>query len=487
MLNDLLNCKFDFFRFLNAAERQKIYVAILFFLYEERLAHQIEIFHDDLLLKVAPEIERLTGQAYHEECFRQDIEQLVEWGNIVRKLEGRRVRSLSDNSLRRNILKISEETFQLVRYLLQQSRSGTRIAANRGFFLLQDLNAMLEELESHLESFFDGKRDNGLLQRSNHLIGEMDSKIDDAVAELTRLADHLHSFLEIGSVFQAETYEQIISQLQSYNQEWLAKLNSFAGRFFSRLLALEKHLCFDEFVNAVGLCSQNDGLIEHDPALKISLIVAFFDPASGRLDFYCRRVNDELHYAIRRISNYIRLRDDRTFRIQQLRQRLFEMTSASPETCSAWINNLFSPAIVPSLAAAGTPDEKSQAPQPRRSASKAAIARSAQAISPKKLSIEASRELEKHKIATLNEFFFSRVLAGKNENQASNAVFENIDDVKKYMQGLKLALIKSRKAAENLKFEFLKPQTDSQPAQFKLSDCDFDCPDHLIRKKNDGL
>ena len=216
MLNDLLNCKFDFFRFLNSTERQKIYLAILFFLYEERLAHQIEIFHDDLYLKVTPDIESLTGQSYHEEFFRQDIEKLVEWGNIVRKLEGRRVRSLSDNSLRRNILKISEETFQLVRYLLQQARPGNRITANRGFFLLQDLNSMLDEFESHLESFFDGKYDNSLLQRSNHLIIEMDSKIDNAVAELTRLADHLHSFLEIGSAFQSETYEQIIAQLQSY-------------------------------------------------------------------------------------------------------------------------------------------------------------------------------------------------------------------------------------------------------------------------------
>jgi len=483
MLNDLLNCKFDFFRFLNSTERQKIYLAILFFLYEERLAHQIEIFHDDLYLKVTPDIESLTGQSYHEEFFRQDIEKLVEWGNIVRKLEGRRVRSLSDNSLRRNILKISEETFQLVRYLLQQARPGNRITANRGFFLLQDLNSMLDEFESHLESFFDGKYDNSLLQRSNHLIIEMDSKIDNAVAELTRLADHLHSFLEIGSAFQSETYEQIIAQLQSYNQEWLAKLNSFAGRFFSRLLALEKHLCFDEFISAVSSCAKRDGLIDHDLATKIGLIVAFFNPASGRLDFYCRRVNDELHFAIRRISNYIRLRDDRTIRIQQLRQRLGEMNTAPAETCSDWLNNLFSPTIVPLLAAEGTPDAKSQAPQPRRSAGKTANVRSAQALSPKKLSIEASRDLEKHKIEMLNDFFFSRVLNGKDENQVGNASFTDIDDLKNYLQGLKLAKIKSRKASANLRVDFLNPQTRENTAHFNLPDCEFNCPDHLIRKK----
>lgn len=484
MLDKLINWQYDHFRFLNAAERQKVYIAILFYLYDERLAHQTEIFHDDLYLKVAPEIERLTEQSYHEELFRQDVEKLVEWGNIIRKLEGRRVRSLTDNSLRRNLLKISEETFQLLRYLLQQSRSGRKITAARGFLLLQDISSILDELEKLLEDFFDGRRENTLLQRVMHLVAEMDSKIDDAVAELTGLADHLHSFLESGSVFESESYEQMMTQLQTYNQEWLSRLGSYGGRIFSRLRAFEKHLCFEEFIQAVIHEAGEEAEFD-SPFDKFSLIVAFFDPGSGRLDFYCRRVYDELHFAIKRISNYIRLRDDRTLRIQEIRQRMLEMKSASENECAEWIAGLYSSLVVAGLAADGTPEEKSQAPQPRRSTSKGGSTRSAQAISAKKLSIEASRELERQKIEKLNEFFLQRVLDGKQQNPVSAATFNSIDDARKYMQGLRLALIKGRKAAQNFRVEFDRPPDVQARAEFDLGDFEFNCPDHLVRRKTE--
>ena len=83
----------------------------------------------------------------------------------------------------------------------------------------------------------------------------------------------------------------------------------------------------------------------------------------------------------------------------------------------------------------------------------------------------------------LNEFFFSRVLNGKDENQVSKATFNDLDDLKNYLQGLKLAKIKSRKASANLKVDFVNPQTRENMAQFNLPDCEFNCPDHLIRKK----
>ncbi len=484
MLNKLINWQYEHFRFLNAPERQKIYITILFYLYDERLAHQTEIFHDDLYLKVTSEIERLTENDYHEELFRQDIEKLVEWGNIIRKLEGRRVRSLTDNSLRRNLLKISEETFQLLRYLLQQSRPGRKIIAARGFLLLQDISTMLDELEQMIETFFDGNRETSMLQRAGHLISEMDSKIDDAVAELTGLADHLHSFLETGSIFEAESYEQMMKQLQTYNQEWLSRLGSYGGRIFSRLRAFEKHLCFAEFAETLKL--QNDNFSElEDPTARLSLIVSFFDPGSGRLDFYCRRVYDELHFAIKRISNYIRLRDDRTLRIQEIRQRTTEMTTASASECTDWINKLYSSVLVPVLAADGTPDERCQAPQPRRSSSKGRGTQSAQAISPKKLSIADSRELERQKIQNLNEFFIERVLQGKSENQVNNANFSSIEDAKKYMQGLKLSLVKNRKASQSFKVEFDRPADERDRAEFALDEFEFNCPDHLVRRKTE--
>ncbi|PKL39282.1 MAG: hypothetical protein CVV41_21765 [Candidatus Riflebacteria bacterium HGW-Riflebacteria-1] len=479
----LLDISYDHFRFLAATGRQKVYLVILSSLYDERLAHQIEIFHDDLYLKVTPKIESLCGESYHEALFRQDIDQLVEWGNIDRKLEGRRVRSLSDNSLRRNILKITETTFQLMRFLLQQSRPDPGKTAARGFLLLEDLNAMLDELEKLVASFHAGQRSEIALQRSQHVIESMDAKIDDAVAELTGLADQLHSFLDDKSGFESERYETIMSQLTNYNQAYLSRLNTMVDRIFSRLCALERHQAFADFIAALNLGDDLTAGAATPAGNCFQLMLAFFDPGSGRLDFYCRRVHAELYDALRRIRNYLRIRRDKTLRVEEIRNRIAEMLSAPEEDCFDWVDRLYSSVVVPMLLADGTPAEKSVAPLPRRSSSRIGATAAAQAISAKVATPEESRELETRRVARINEFFLNKVLRGLNESPVHDAEFENIDDLKTYMQGLKLSLGKIRKLTQALQVSFERPPAGADAAAFDLADCKFDCPDHLIRRK----
>lgn len=484
MNSNLFNLQFNIYRFLSA-DKRNVYLTILNALYEERLAHQIEIFHDHLYLKVTAAVEQLTAEDYHEALFRQDIETLVDWGNIVRKLEGRRVRSLSDNSLRRNILKISEETFQLIRHLLQQSRPAQQKSLALGFLLLQDLDSMLDEFENLLEEFYDGKRNETVIERSLHVIESMDAKIDAAVAELTRLADQLHSFLDAGSVFDSERYADMISQLEDYNKAWLSRLNTVVDNVFSRLKNLEKHLCFDEFFAALVAFNKAEDNTDNLSRQKFALLVAFFDPGSGRLDFYCKRVHDELYEALRRIRNYVRIRSDKTLRIQDIRSRITEMATADADQCIAWVDQLFAPVIVPMLAAAGTPAEKCQAPLPRRSASAMAGVKSTRAIGAKKLSVEASRELERQKIQKLNEFFSSKVLQGKPQNLVENALFTAIDDAKTYIQGLKMAISKGGRQAKLLQVAFERPGRECEPATFDLEDCFFASSNYTVRSTRD--
>lgn len=479
----LHDIRYDHFRFLTATGRQKVYLVILASLYDERLAHQIEIFHNDLYLKVTPEIERLCGESYHETLFRQDIDQLVEWGNIDRKLEGRRVRSLTDNSLRRNILKISAATFQLMRFLLQQSQPDQAQTVTRGFLLLEDLNAMLDELEKLFADFHAGQRGEIALQRSQHVVASMDAKIDDAVAELTGLADQLHSFLEDNSGFESERFEAIRSQLESYNRAYLSRLKPMVDRIFSRLCALERQQSFADFILAIGETAERQGVSVTPTEQRFQLMRAFFDPGSGRLDFYCGRVQTELGNTLRRIHNYLRIRDDKTLRIEAIRNRTAEMLTAPEQDCFGWIDSLYSPVVVPMLLSDGTPPEKAVAPMPRRSSGRIGSTKGTQAISAKKTTPEESRELELQRVAHINDFFLEKMLRGQNENPVHNADFTNIDDLKIYMQGLKLALGKNRKLMQALQVSFERPQSTAPAAKFDLADCTFSCPDHLIRRK----
>jgi ElaB/YqjD/DUF883 family membrane-anchored ribosome-binding protein len=482
-LNELKQ-NFDHFRFLTA-ERQPVYLAILYALFQERLAHQIEIFHDSLYDQVATAIEDLSGNDYPEMLFRQDIDQLVNWGNITRKLESRRVRSLTDNSLRRNILKITEETFQLLRFLIEQSRPKAARTAARGFLLLQDLSSMLEEFEAIIEKYYGDDQGEILLQRALHIIEGMDAKIDDAVAELTGLADQLHSFLDSRQFFDHENFDKLMAQLESYNKSYLSRLTKVANQVFSRLRDLVRHPCFDELFTEVMKLANQDNPAGSSPEDRFRILLSFFDPESGKLHFYCRRVQTELYDALHRIHNYMRIRQDKTLRIANIRSRLAEMSSATIIEASTWLERLFSPGVVPMLNGDGTPIEKILAPLPRRNATKMRQKLSAQEIAEKSTSLEKSRELERQRIQRLNEFFAEKVLRGKSSGQTDKASLNTVDDLKNYLKGVKLSYSSKRLRKAYFEFAFERPEKEDKAASFSNDSFEFSCPNHLIRSKSD--
>jgi len=252
---------------------------------------------------------------------------------------------------------------------------------------------------------------------------------------------------------------------------------------FSRLCALERHQAFAGFIEALDLDDELTAGAVTPAGHRFQLMLAFFDPGRGRLDFYCRRVHTELYDALRRIRNYLRIRRDKTLRIEEISNRIGEMLVAPEQDCFDWVDRLYSSVVAPTLLADGTPAEKAVAPLPRRSSSRIGATAAAQAISGKETTPEESRELELQRVSRINEFFLNKVLRGLNQNPVHNAGFENIDDLKTYMQGLKLSLGKNRKLMQALQFSFERPQPADDPAAFDLPVCTFSCPDHLIRRK----
>lgn len=478
-MKNLIETNFDCFRFL-VADRKNAYICIMLALFHERQAYQIEIFHDELYTRICADIEKILDCEYPEVQFRSDIDSLVEWGNIIRKLEGRRIRSLGDNSLRRNILKVSEESFQLIRYLITQTKPRQRKTAARGFMLLEDLSNSLGELEKLQDLFLSGNCSEQNLQRSFHLINTIDEKIDEAVAELTGLADGLHSFLDINEDFQADSFNALVSQLDSYNKSYLSRLTDMANQLFSRLKIFQRHSLHEQFLETIEDLAE---VSDSDYAEKIGILIDFFDPASGKLNFYCRRINTELGDAIRRIRNYMRIRKDRSLRVQEIRMRTKEMFNADDVTACAWIEQLYSPFCFPTLLADGTPDNKSLAPSPRKSSSKVSTWRNSSPLKEKKMSLQKSRELEQLRIKKLNLFFKEKVLQNKNENHLQNASLQSIDDLQKFMTGLKLVLIKSPKKLNGFDISIEKPLKENLRACFSDEDFEFECPDHIVRNK----
>ncbi|MEW6710278.1 MAG: DUF2397 family protein [Candidatus Riflebacteria bacterium] len=486
MTEAFLNLDLNCFRFLTAGERQKAYMLILSCLFHERLEHQSQIFHDILFGKVKEQVEKMTG-FYADAQFRSDIDQLVEWGNVTRKVEGRRVRSLSDNSLRRNLLTISEQTFQLMRFLFQQLKPRQTKTVARGFMLLQDLRAMLEQFENVLEEFYSGDRSQEKLQRAWHLIDTMDAKVEDTVSELTGLADQLHSFLEANDEFHAEDYDRLMFQLEAYNQGYLSQLIQEVDRLFLRLSDIERHPCLEEFLTDIdGFLEQNSSAGKGDMGRKFNSLVVFFNPESGKLDFYNQRVQRELGESIRRIRNYLKIKRDRSLRIQEIRARRCEMFQAEDELAARWVQKLYSSVTVPVLDTDATPEDRQPAPLPRKKSDRNRQTRAARPIERvKQLTVEQNRELEKRKIELINRFFAEKILKGRPDSSLSEAELLSTADFKTLLHGIKLAKFKKGRISDLLKFSVENPFKD-ETASFANDESEFSCPDHKIRNINNG-
>jgi len=475
------NLNTDYFRFLTG-ERQRAYVVILGCLFRERLDYQTQIFHDELYCKVAQTIEREMAVSYPKAQFRADIEALIDWGNINRQIEGRRIRSLSDNSLSRNLLNITEETFQLFRFLQQQAKPQKAKTVARGFMLLIDFSELLKEFEAILELQFFGDRPPEKLQRALHLVELMDSKIEETVAELTGLAQQLHAFLETRNDFEPEDYQKLLSRLESYNRAYLSQLTREVNGLFLRLRNIETHACIDDFVGALNRAEadeQADGATRR----RLDSLSVFFNPDSGKLDFYNDRVNSELCDAIRRINNYLKIKGDRTLRIQEIRNRIREMTRTSAENACNWLNSLYSPVNQSLLADEGTPNNRQPAPLPRRTTRNPGRVRAARPVERKKsMTVEQTRCLERRNIQLINEFFLEKILCGRPQINMCEAKLTSAGDVRQFLTGLKLVRLKSGRELHLIEFEIENPPKGTPPARFTLEDCEFSCPNHLIRR-----
>ena len=130
-----------------AAERRAIYATILNFLYLRRHAHEIEKYHNDIYDAVQPSLEEATASEYTLALFRADMDQLVAWGNLERRLEPYRLQRISDRRLQKFLYRLSEPTRSLFDSLvtLRPPREFERVLLDQDH--LFDIEELLERAE----------------------------------------------------------------------------------------------------------------------------------------------------------------------------------------------------------------------------------------------------------------------------------------------------------------------------------------------------
>ena len=130
-----------------SAERRNTYAIILNHLFLRRRAHEIEKYHNEIYDAVQPTIEELTETDYSMSAFRADMEQLVSWRNLERRLEPYRLQRISDRRLQKFLYKLSDGTRGLLESLssLQPPHELDRIRLDQDN--LFEIDELLERAE----------------------------------------------------------------------------------------------------------------------------------------------------------------------------------------------------------------------------------------------------------------------------------------------------------------------------------------------------
>ena len=162
------------------------------------------------------------------------------------------------------------------------------------------------------------------------------------------------------------------------------------------------------------------------------------------------------------------------------------MLTVSDDKAADWVQCLYSSASVPTLSSDATPEDRQSAPLPRRKSDRNNQARAAKPLeASKKLTVEQNRELEKRKIELVNRFFADKVLKGKARAHLHEAELLTTSDFKALLHGIKLARFKKGRISDLLKFSVLQPENADQ-ASFTNEESEFSCPNHQIRKTENG-
>jgi hypothetical protein len=475
-----------------STERRDIYATILYFLYLRRQAHEIEKYHNDIFDAVQPRIEEYTDADYSLGMFRTDMDQLVAWGNLERRLEPYRLQRISDRRLQKFLYRLSDETRCLLDSLitLRHPHDLNRVLLDQDHLI--DIEEYMERADKIKEN--GSQQNEEQLRRLARCFVEIDKKCLLISNEITEFGARIATFNT--SPFQLETLPEIIDWLDRYVDQYLQRVAKLGPVLYHKLRMWEsgaERLLLEnahEATRAHFLANPLSGpwadqLRTTDEVMAD--IVPFFSP-EGTFAELCQRVNEQVRVLVRKIRQYLEDIRRRNIRIQALRKRTREVmhgTNLPLDELRTWIEELYGSGHQFSDLAGGTPSRRAAPPRPtywRRRVARPPFQGSY--LERKKGTLELKRELEKAKIARFGEFINSKLLHGDESHRISEVTLASPMDVRTYLDSVKSYVIGRKLERRRLPFRLIRPEHESCPVEFSGDKWKFSSPDYRIEKRN---
>ena len=474
-----------------SAERSEIYAIILNFLYLRRRAHEIEKYHNDIYDAVQQTIEELTGSDYTSSTFRADMEQLVSWKNLDRRLEPYRMQRISDRRLQKFLYKLSDGTRSLLGSLT------TLVAPHEldKIILDQDNLYDIEELLDRVEKIRGSKlTDEHNLRRIARCFTDINNKCMLIATEITEFGARIAAFN--ASPFHLETLPEIIDWLDRYVDQYLQRVAKHGPELYHRIrswnsgqsrelldmafMATRQHYLSNPFAQPwIDKVQSTQELL--------SDTVPFFAP-EGLFTELCQRVNEQVRALVRKIRQHLDDIRRRNIRIKALRARTREVMNCdedSIEQIRLWLKELLSSAHQINDRNGGTPSRRVAPPRPTYWRKRILRPPFKSSVLKKNTgSLDVKRELEKSKIARLGRFINDTLLKGKKTKNVENIVLKDSIDVRSYLDAVKIYALGRKREKVKLPYKLTSPKSKKKTyAEFDGEKWKFISPNYKIMAK----
>ena len=471
-----------------STERREIYSIILNFLFLRRRAHEIEKYHNDVYDAVQQTIEKLTGSDYTLSAFRADIEQLVSWKNIERRLEPYRMQRISDRRLQKFLYKLSDATRSLLDSLV------TLVAPHELDRIQLDHDNLydIEELLDRAEEIRSSKlTDENNLRRLARCFADINEKCMLIAMEITEFGARIAAFNT--SPFQLESLPEIIDWLDRYVDQYLQRVAKHGPELYHRIrswnsgqprelldmafLATREHYLSNPFAQpwVDKIKSTNEILADTVP---------FYAP-EGLFSELCQRVNEQVRALVRKIRQHLDDIRRRNIRIKALRARTKEIMHCDDESIEqvrSWMKELISSSHQVNDRSGGTPSRRVAPPRPtywRRRLPRPAFKSSI--LQPNTGSLELKHELDRSKIARLGRFINDTLLEGKKEKMIAEIQFDEPTDIRSYLDAVKRFILGCKREKKSLPYKIKLPASKvNSRAEFNGKEWKFISPNYKI-------
>ena len=489
--------------------RRGVYVCLLLALLRRREAHEIEVLHDDLFDEVQTAVRQALSVEYDAVQFRQDVEQLCTWGNLVERVEPTRIRSLADRGRSKLLLRLDPGTAAFLQFLQAQSDPLPPGIRDQGANLLADIHGALKEAAATLQRARtlispagDGDSEfspevgrntefEELVLRAAHLVHEADARAERIARELVTFGDLLTRF--IAEPFRIDSLYELSSWLERYVDRYLSTLEEkgravrlalwkLRGADLLPLLERAGRLERERLSNTPGGLLGNLRL--SDAASAAASLTTIFSVHEG-LTQLCRRIDGRAREVVRRIQRHVeavRMRNVRTEAIRSRISELFELPENATPRALAFLQELLAPLGQHTDGRPGTPGERSAPPRPARRHEAARTTFRGARLEQKHSTPSQSRELERRRLLRLSRFVEQHVLRGQNRARLSNAKLSDLEDGQALIGALSAFLLRGGRARPYLDFKIDRAEGSAR-ATLRADNFTLELPDAPVRRK----